>query len=69
MKSECFGDAKSSEVIYLGNCYTFYHDNRHVLEHWDDPTAPLDTTKVLDCNQAHDLIKRTLSVIDDYFVI
>lgn len=69
LKADCTGEATSEEVNYLGRCYTFYHNNRHVLEHWDDPTAPLDTTKVLDCDKAHDLIKRTLAVIDDYYAI
>lgn len=69
LKSEHVGTASSAEIAYLGRCYTFYHNNRHILEHWDDPTAPLDTTKVIDCNQAHDLIKRTLEVIDDFYSI
>ena len=69
LKADHTGSATSEEINYLGRCYTFYHNNRHILEHWDDPTAPLDTTKVLDCDNAHDLIKRTLSVIDDYYAI
>ena len=63
------GDCTPEEAKYLGRCYTFYHSNRHTLEHWDDPTAPLDTTKLLDCAAAHDLIKRTLEVIDDYYTL
>ncbi len=54
---------------YIGRCYSFYHRNRNVLSHWDDPTAPLDTTKLLDVHGAHDLIKRTLSLIDEYYEI
>lgn len=69
LKIDCSGNATAEEINYLGRCYTFYHNNRHVLEHWDDPTAPLDTTKVLTCELAHDLIKRTLAVIDDYYAI
>lgn len=69
LKQNCNGTASHSEVNYLGRCYTFYHNNRHVLEHWDDPTAPLDTTKTLDCHQAHDLIKRTLSIIDEFYTV
>ena len=38
-------------------------------QYWDAPTAPLDTTKLLDCAAAHDLIKRTLEVIDDYYTL
>lgn len=69
LKQNCFGNATTEEVNYLGRCYTFYHNNRHILEHWDDPTAPLDTTKTLTCDLAHDLIKRTLAVIDDFYAI
>ena len=53
----------------MGNIYTFYNNNRHPLEHWDDPTAPLDTTKILDVEGAHDLIKRTLVIIDEYYEV
>ena len=69
LKSSHLGTATAAEVSYIGRCYTFYHNNRHILEHWDDPTAPLDTTKTLDCNQAHDLIRRTLEIIDDFYTI
>lgn len=69
LKTDCFGNATTEEINYLGRCYTFYHNNRHILEHWDDPTALLDTTKTLDCEAAHDLIKRTLAVIDDFYTI
>ena len=69
LKSESVGKASPAEISYLGRCYTFYHNNRHILEHWDDPTAPLDTTKTLDCAQARDLIKRTFEVIDDFYTI
>lgn len=60
LKSNSYGKATAKTITYLGQCYTFYHSNRHILEHWDDSTAPLDTTKTIDCSQAHDLIKRTL---------
>ena len=69
LDSDHMGDCTPEEAKYLGRCYTFYHSNRHTLEHWDDPTAPLDTTKLLDCAAAHDLIKRTLEVIDDYYTL
>ncbi|MBO1695268.1 ribonuclease H1 domain-containing protein [[Clostridium] symbiosum] len=69
LKTDCLGSATTEEINYLGRCYTFYHNNRHVLEHWDDPTAPLDSTKTLNCEGAHDLIKRTLAVIDDFYTI
>lgn len=63
------GKAKPEEAKHIGNCYTFYSANRNVLSHWDDPTAPLDTTKLLDVNSAHDLIKRTLGLIDEFYEI
>lgn len=64
---EKYGKATLEEVRYIGNCYTFYNHNRNELSHWDDPTAPLDTTKLLDVSAAHDLIKRTLTLIDEYY--
>lgn len=69
LKTKAYGTATKPEADYFGRCYTFYHNNRHILEHWDDPTAPLDTTKTLDCEGAHSLIKRALEVIDEYFTI
>jgi ribonuclease HI len=54
---------------YIGNCYSFFHRNRNVLSHWDDPTTTIDTTKLLDVHSAHDLIKRTLTLIDKYYEI
>lgn len=53
----------------IGNIYTFYNNNRHPIEHWDDPTAPIDTTKLLDINGAHDLIKRALAINDEYYEV
>lgn len=65
--SDRYGKATVEQVKYIGNCYTFFHNNRNKLSHWDDPTAPLDTTDLLDVERAHDLIKRTLSIIDEYY--
>lgn len=65
--SDRTGKANSEQIKYIGNCYTFFHSNRHELSHWDDPTAPMDTTKLLDVDRAHDLIKRTLAIIDEYY--
>lgn len=67
LKTDCYGDAKQETIKYIGNFYTFYHNNRHPLSHWDDPIGPLDTTKMLDVHGAHDLIKRTLAIIDEYY--
>lgn len=69
LKPDRYGNAKQDQVKYIGNIYTFYHNNRHALEHWDDPTSPLDTTKILDVQEAHDLIKRALKLIDKYYEV
>lgn len=61
------GTATAEQAKYIGNCYTFFNSNRHELSHWDDPMAPLDTTKLLDVEGAHSLIKRTLALIDEYY--
>lgn len=69
LKPDRYGNAKPEQIKYIGNIYTFYNSNRHPLDHWDDPTAPLDTTKMLDVRSAHDLIKRTLTIIDEYYEV
>lgn len=69
LKPERYGKAKEEQIKYIGKIYTFYSNNRNPLEHWDDPTAPLDTTKMLDVEGAHDLIKRTLAIIDEYYEV
>lgn len=68
LKPDRYGSAKEEDIKYIGNIYTFYHNNRHPLSHWDDPTG-MDTTKLLDVHGAHDLIKRTLSIIDEYYEV
>lgn len=69
LKPDRYGNAKPEQVKYIGNIYTFYNSNRHPLDHWDDPTAPIDTTKILDVKGAHDLIKRALAIIDEYYEV
>jgi Predicted double-stranded RNA/RNA-DNA hybrid binding protein len=69
LNADRYGIATENNVKYIGNCYTFYNINRHKLSHWDDPTAPLDTTKLLKVDEAHDLIKRALSIIDEYYEV
>ena len=69
LSSDRYGKANTEQVKYIGNCYTFFNSNRNKLSHWDDPTAPLDTTDLLDVGRAHDLIKRTLSLIDEYYEV
>ena len=69
LKPDRYGNAKPEQVKYIGNIYTFYNSNRHPIDHWDDPTAPIDTTKMLDIKGAHDLIKRALAIIDEYYEV
>lgn len=68
LKPDRYGSAKEEHIKYIGNMYTFYHNNRNPLSHWDNPTG-MDTTKLLDVHGAHDLIKRTLSIIDEYYEV
>ncbi len=65
--SDRYGKANAEQAKYIGNCYSFFNNNRNKLSHWDDPTAPIDTTDLLDIGRAHDLIKRTLELIDEYY--
>ncbi len=67
LKSDMLGISTPLIAKYIGNCYTYYHSNRHTLSHWDDPNAPLDTTRLINNAEAHDIIKRTLSLIDEYY--
>lgn len=67
LKADRYGKANEKEAQYIGNCYTFFSNNRNVLSHRDDPTTPLDTTTLLNTAKAHDLIKRTLKLIDEYY--
>lgn len=67
LKPDRYGNAKPEQIKYIGNIYTFYNSNRHSIEHWDDPMAPRDTTELLDVERAHDLIKRALAIIDEYY--
>lgn len=56
--------------VYIGRCYTFFHNHRHTLSHWDDPTATIDTTRLIKTtNDAHNLIKDTLFLIDEYYAM
>lgn len=64
-------DKHSKQLLdYLSKYYAYYHDNRHTLSHWDDPTATIDTTRVLyTVEEAHTLIKDTIKLIDEYYTI
>lgn len=61
-----------SQVLleYLSKLYTHFNLHRHTLMHWDDPTAEIDTTRLLNTpNEAHTLTLDTLQIIDEYFTI
>lgn len=57
---------KANLLEFLSEAYTFYHNHRHTLFHWDNPTDFLDTTRILNINEAHDLIKESISIINLY---
>lgn len=61
----------SDELIrYLNKCYTYYHNNRHTLFHWDDPSEGTDTTRVLNTvAEAGAIIRDTIALIDEYYTI
>lgn len=69
VKSEYIKPQHSQELLdYLSKLYTHFHQHRHTLSHWDDPTMTVDTTRLLNTpNEAHTLIMETLKIIDDYF--
>lgn len=67
LKSDKLGKTTPDIARHISNCYTFFNNNRHTLSHWDDPTAPIDTTNIIDTNQAHDRIKTVLNIIDTYY--
>lgn len=55
---------------YISKCYTYFHNNRHQLCHWDNPTEQTDTTRLINnTNDAHTIIKNTLALIDEYYII
>ncbi|MFW2491695.1 viroplasmin family protein [Clostridium chromiireducens] len=64
-------DKHSKQLLnYLSKYYTFFHDNRHTLSHWDDPTATIDTTRILNTvEEAHTLIRDSIKLIDEYYTI
>jgi ribonuclease HI len=71
LKDQYRNEKHSKELLhYLSKYYSFYNENRHTLVHWDDPTASLDTTRILDTvDEAHTLIKDSIYLIDEYYKI
>lgn len=71
VKPEYVTSQHSQDLLdYLSRLYTHFHQHRHTLSHWDDPTMGVDTTTLLNTpNAAHTLILETLKIIDDYFTL
>lgn len=71
LKEQYKKETHSEELLgYLSEAYTFFNKNRHTLLHWDDPTAPIDTSRVLNTVvEAHTLIIDTIKLIDKYYII
>lgn len=68
LKEDSCTRLSSEKAKYIGDFYTYYNKNRHTLSHWDDPTAPKDTTRLLQTpNEAHIIIRDILGRIDMYF--
>ncbi|WP_291560736.1 MULTISPECIES: viroplasmin family protein [unclassified Clostridium] len=60
----------SKKICYLNKLYNFYYKQRHSLFHWNDPLKNYDDTKLIDtCASAHNIIKNTLQLIDEYYTI
>lgn len=71
LREQFITDTHSKDLLnYLSKCYTYYHDNRHTLFHWDDPTKERDITRILNTvEEAIPIIRDSISLIDEYFTI
>lgn len=71
LKDEYKNEQHSKDLLdYLSEAYMFFRKNRHTLFHWDDPTASIDTTRVLrTAEEAHTLIRDSINLIDTYYKI
>lgn len=71
LKDKYKNERHSKELLdYLSQSYSFFSKNRHTLFHWDDPTAIIDTTRVLrTVEEAHTLITDSINLIDAYYKI
>ena len=57
-------------LMYVGKYYTYFHNERHTLSHWDNPKNEIDTTRVLkSVSEAHTIIKDSIALIDEYYTI
>lgn len=71
LREQFVTDSHSKGLLdYLSKCYTYYHENRHTLFHWDDPTKENDTTRILNTiEEAIPIIRDAIALIDEYFTI
>lgn len=71
LKEQFVTESHSKDLLdYLSKCYTYYHDNRHTLFHWDDPTKERDTTRILNTTEeAIPIIRDAIALIDEYNTI
>lgn len=71
LKEQFVTESHSKDLLdYLSKCYTYYHDNRHTLFHWDDPTKEKDTTRILNSiEEAVPIIRDAIALIDEYYTI
>jgi len=61
----------STELLkYLSRCYTYYHNTRNTLFHWDDPSVDTDTTRILNtAAEARAIIQDVIVLIDEYYTV
>ncbi|MDU2994423.1 MAG: RNase H family protein, partial [Clostridium sp.] len=65
---ESIGDKR--RIGQLCKMYTHYKRQRHPISHWNDPHASIDDTKIItNCSVAHQIIRDTLQLIEDYYNI
>lgn len=71
VRREYITNSHSQKLVdYLGKAYTYYHNNRHTLFHWDNPTEDCDTTRTINTvEEAAVIIRDTVALIDEYFTI
>lgn len=55
---------------HLCKMYTHFYNQRHPISHWNDPHDVIDDTKIIsNCLTAHQIIKDTLQLIEEYYNI
>lgn len=71
LKDDYIKESHSAVFLeYLSECYSYLHNNRHTLFHWDNPNEIVDTTRILNTvEEAHTIIKDSIRLIDKYYTI